>query len=130
MNREDRGRNMTATSAENTTKSKASAPKVWNTKYGRRRVKQALPTLEEAIFAAKGITDDLKSQVEIAAELMGMSPEEVRPQVMKSSQLQLRQRPDYLPSIVAMEDILSCEKMGGTAFLLFERKTHRWQKVR
>ncbi len=82
---------MTATSAEKTTKSKASAPKVWDTKYGRRRVKEAQPTLEEAIFAAKGITDDIKSQIEIAAELMGMSPEDVRPQVMKSSQLQLRQ---------------------------------------
>jgi hypothetical protein len=82
---------MTATSAEKVRKSKTSAPKVWNTKYGRRRVKQALPTLEEAIFAAKGITDDIKSQVEIAAELMGMTADEVRPHVMKSSQLQLRQ---------------------------------------
>jgi hypothetical protein len=82
---------MTATSTEKSTKSKASPTKVWDTKYGRRRVKQAPPTLEEAIFAAKGITDDLKSQVEIAAELMGMTPDEVRPQVMKSSHTTFRQ---------------------------------------
>jgi hypothetical protein len=82
---------MTATATQTRKKSKTSAPKVWQTKYGSRRVKQALPTLEEAIFAAKGITDDIKSQIEIAAELMGMTAEEVRPHVMKSSQLQLRQ---------------------------------------
>lgn len=82
---------MTTTSIESPKKSKASRPKVWDTKYGRRRVKQALPTLEEAIFAAKGITDDLKGQVEIAAELMGMTPDEVRPQVIKAGHTQLRQ---------------------------------------
>ena len=30
----------------------------WNTKYGTRRVRRDPPTLEEAIFAAVGITDD------------------------------------------------------------------------
>ena len=30
----------------------------WKTKYGTRRVRRDPPTLEEAIFAAAGITDD------------------------------------------------------------------------
>ena len=30
----------------------------WNTKYGSRRVRRDPPTLDEAIFAAIGITDD------------------------------------------------------------------------
>jgi hypothetical protein len=34
----------------------------WNTKYGRRRVRRDPPTLEEAIFAAIGITDDQEAQ--------------------------------------------------------------------
>src|ERR1700736_170559 len=44
----------------------------WNTKYGSRRVRRDPPTLDEAIFAAVGITDDQEAQAEIAAALMGM----------------------------------------------------------
>ena len=78
---------MAQAAAKKADPSKASDTKVWDTKYGKRRVKEAKPTLEEAIFAAKGITDDVKGQIEIAAELMGLSEEEVRPQVMKSARL-------------------------------------------
>ena len=49
----------------------------WNTKYGPRRVRRDPPTLDEAIFAAIGITDDQHAQAEIAASLMGL-PIEVR----------------------------------------------------
>jgi hypothetical protein len=56
----------------------------WTTKYGTRRVRKDPPTLEEAIFAAQGITDDLQGQIEIAASLMGLPPEQIRDQVMKS----------------------------------------------
>lgn len=57
--------------------------KTWNTKYGPRRVKYDPPTLQEAISAARGITDDLQSQIEIAASLMGVPQEEVRAAAMK-----------------------------------------------
>ena len=43
----------------------------WNTKYGTRRVKRDPPTLEEAIFAAMGITDDLDQQAENRGSLDG-----------------------------------------------------------
>ena len=39
----------------------------WKTKYGPRRVRNDPPTLEEAIFAARGLTEDVQEQVEIAA---------------------------------------------------------------
>jgi len=55
----------------------------WNTKYGPRRVRHDPPTLEEAIFAAVGITDDQDAQAEIAASLMGMPLEAVQPEVKK-----------------------------------------------
>jgi hypothetical protein len=55
----------------------------WNTKYGRRRVRHDPPTLEEAIFAARGLTDDLEEQVAIAAGLMELPVEDVRAAVKK-----------------------------------------------
>ena len=55
----------------------------WNTKYGTRRVRRDPPTLDEAIFAAIGITDDLEAQAEIAASLMGMPLEAVLSEVKK-----------------------------------------------
>ena len=57
----------------------------WNTKYGSRRVRREPPTLQEAIFAAKGMTDSLQAQAEIAAALMGLPVETVRPEVLKAA---------------------------------------------
>ena len=44
----------------------------WNTKYGPRRVRHEEPTLDEAITAAKGLSDELNQQAEIAASLIGL----------------------------------------------------------
>ena len=52
--------------------------KAWKTKYGPRRVRQEAPTLEEAIAAAQGLTDEPSEQAEIAASLMGLPQDEVR----------------------------------------------------
>ncbi|MET0677579.1 MAG: hypothetical protein ABW175_17425 [Bradyrhizobium sp.] len=62
----------------------------WNTKYGTRRVRRDPPTLEEAIFAAVGITDDHQQQAEIAAALMGMPFEEVLAEVKRTSRTMAR----------------------------------------
>jgi hypothetical protein len=56
----------------------------WKTKYGPRRVRHDPPTLEEAIFAARGLTDDTEQQVEIAAGLMEVPADEVRAALKKS----------------------------------------------
>jgi hypothetical protein len=56
---------------------------VWKTKYGLRRVRRDSPTLAEAIFAAKGLTDSPKEQAEIAASLIGLPLEQVTAEVMK-----------------------------------------------
>ena len=65
----------------------------WNTKYGTRRVRRDPPTLEEAIFAAVGITDDQEAQAEIAAALMGLPFEPVLAEVKKTSRARWRDRP-------------------------------------
>jgi len=62
----------------------------WQTKYGTRRVRRDPPTLEEAIFAAAGITEDHEGQAEIAAALMGMEFEPVLAEVKKTSRLAAR----------------------------------------
>jgi hypothetical protein len=62
----------------------------WNTKYGPRRVRRDPPTLEEAIFAATGITEDQEAQAEIAAALMGLPIEIVAAEVKKLARTSAR----------------------------------------
>ena len=59
---------------------------VWDTKDGRRRVRQDPPTVEEAVVAAQGLTDDLKQQVEIVAALMEVSTDDARTAVLRMGQ--------------------------------------------
>ena len=68
--------------------------KTWKTKYGPRRVKHDPPTVQEAIFAARGLTDDPQSQIEIAASLMGLPQEDVRVAALKY-------RPDTTTRVIA-----------------------------
>jgi 2-phospho-L-lactate guanylyltransferase (CobY/MobA/RfbA family) len=57
---------------------------VWHTKYGARRVRRDPPTIAEAIDAASGLSDDPQEQVDIAASLMQLSPDEVRAEMKKA----------------------------------------------
>lgn len=56
---------------------------VWQTKYGKRRVREEKPVLAEAIAAAQGLSDDLDEQAGIAASLMGLPVAEVRAELAK-----------------------------------------------
>lgn len=68
----------------------------WNTKYGLRRVRQEAPTLEEAITAAQGLSDELNEQTEIAAALIGLPHDQVRTELLKVA----KPRKDVLKSVV------------------------------
>ena len=59
---------------------------VWETKDGRRRVRRDPPTIEEAVVAAQGLTDELKEQVDIVASLMEISTDEARGVVLRMGQ--------------------------------------------
>lgn len=50
----------------------------WVTKYGVRRVRVELPTLEDALFAAEGLTTDTRQQIHIAAALMQVPEDQAR----------------------------------------------------
>ncbi len=56
----------------------------WDTKYGSRRVRQDPPTLEEAMVAAQGLSDELDEQIEIAAGFMALPVDAVRAEVLKA----------------------------------------------
>jgi len=59
---------------------------VWETKDGRRRVRRDPPTVEDAVLAAQGMTDDVDGQVEIVMSLMQVSVEEARGVVLRMGQ--------------------------------------------
>jgi hypothetical protein len=48
------------------------------------RVRREPPTVEEAVAAAQDLSDDIDHQVTIAAGLIGLPEEEVRPFVLKA----------------------------------------------
>ena len=51
----------------------------------RRRTRYYPPALKEAIAAAQGLTEQIQRQIEIAAQLMGLPEDEVRPEVLKAA---------------------------------------------
>ena len=68
------------------------------------------PTLDEAIFAAQGLSDDVDGQTEIAAMLMGLPESEVRAAVLKATAPAARastrtasSRPSTIRSTVVVE---------------------------
>jgi hypothetical protein len=59
---------------------------VWDTKDGRRRVRRDPPTLEDAVLAAQGLSDDADAQIEIVMSLMQASAEAARAAILKMGQ--------------------------------------------
>ncbi|GJE05195.1 MULTISPECIES: hypothetical protein [Methylobacterium] len=57
------------------------------------RVRREPPTVAEAVSAAQDLADEVEQQVEIAAGLIGLSPDEVRPHVLAAA----KPRADRLP---------------------------------
>ncbi len=85
----------------------------WNTKYGSRRVRHDPPTLAEAIAAAQGLTDDIQGQIQIAADLMGVSLAEAKSEMQKLS-----------PDRRAIR-IVSAPAREGSRTVVVERKLSR-----
>ncbi len=55
----------------------------WDTKDGRRRVRRDPPTVEEAVLAAQGLTEELSEQADIVSSLMQISAEEARTAILR-----------------------------------------------
>jgi hypothetical protein len=87
---------------------------VWNTKYGTRRVRFDPPTLKEAIAAARGLTDELQQQAEIAASLMELPVEDVRVELLKTA-----------PPRNSVKIVTPSGREGATRTVIVERKPSR-----
>ncbi len=90
----------------------------WKTKYGLRRVKHDPPTLEEAIIAARGLTDDAQQQIEIAASLIGAPKEEVQVAMRKVAEPRTASRVTFT------------KRGGAERAVVVERRTPRRTPVR
>lgn len=86
---------------------------VWDTKDGRRRVRRDPPTVEEAVLAAQGLTDEFGAQVEIVASLMDLSVDEARGAVLR-----MGQRKDVNRTTIT-------GRGGSTRAVVVERRTPR-----
>ena len=65
----------------------------WKTKYGMRRVRVDPPTLEEALYAAEGLTPDANEQLQIAAALMDLPVDTVRAEAQRVTRRSARATP-------------------------------------
>ena len=93
---------------------------VWDTKDGRRRVRRDPPTIEEAVQAAQGLTDDLKEKTEIVASLMEVPLDEAR-----SAVLRLGQSKDVSRMTIAAP----VGRTGVARAVVVERRTPRYAAV-
>ncbi|MXQ10797.1 hypothetical protein [Microvirga makkahensis] len=85
-------------------------------RHGKRVTRVEPPSLDEAIAAAQGLTDDIECQIEIASQLMGMPEDEVRPVVLKSS-AKIR-RPERTP----LADRILDRGEGGKVIVVERRR--------
>ena len=83
---------------------------VWETKDGLRRVRRDPPTIDDAVLAAQGLSDDVDGQVEIVVALMSVPAEEARRAVLKMRRPETR---------------LTIPSRGSTRAVLVERKSPR-----
>jgi hypothetical protein len=91
---------------------------VWDTKDGRRRVRRDPPTVEEAVLAAQGLTEQPGEQIEIVASLMEVSADEAR-----SAVLRVGQRKDFNRLTVA-------GRAGAPRAVVVERRAPRRPPLR
>jgi hypothetical protein len=93
---------------------------IWDTKDGRRRVRRDPPTIEEAVLAAQGLTDETSEQTEIVASLMQISPEEARGAVLR-----MGQRKDVDRITIAARGLMRSGHSAAPRAVVVERRTIR-----
>ena len=79
------------------------------------RVRHEPPTLDEAIFAAQGLSDNLREQIEIAATLIGMPEDQVRQRVMEQGG----------SARTGSRMVVTSNRAGAQRSVIVERKTPR-----
>ena len=85
------------------------APAEW----GQRKTRYDPPVLEEAIAAAQGLTDEITSQIEIAAQLMGLPEDEVRTKVQTAQAVSRNKL--QVPARTGRTQVVVVERRGRRA---------------
>ncbi|MCF4123959.1 hypothetical protein [Methylobacterium sp. SyP6R] len=85
------------------------------------RVRKEPPTISEAVAAAQDLADDVEQQVEIAAGLIGLPPEEVRPHVLQAAQAQAAKKTERAPERI----ISTGGGLRGPRTVIVERRAGR-----
>ncbi|WP_348645179.1 hypothetical protein [Methylobacterium sp. BTF04] len=62
------------------------------------RVRREPPTISEAVAAAQDLADEIEHQVEIAAGLIGLPADEVRPHVLAAAKAKPDRTPEHILS--------------------------------
>jgi len=91
---------------------------IWDTKDGPRRVRRDPPSIDEAVLAAQGLTDELSEQIEIVTSLMPVSVDEARTAILR-----MTQRKDVNRVTVA-------SRTGAPRAVVVERRTPRRLGIR
>ncbi len=91
------------------------------------RTRYEPPTLEEAIFAAQGLTSDIEHQVAIARELTGEPEEEIRIKLtrLRSEPVRSRQHQDRLVKVSPQTGGIAHRATAATQTVVVERRTQR-----
>ena len=89
---------------------KCDLDQVWETKDGLRRVRRDPPTIDDAVLAAQGLSEEVEGQVEIVVALMSVPAEEARRAVLKMRRPETR---------------LTIPSRGSTRAVVVERKSPR-----
>jgi hypothetical protein len=71
--------------------------------HAKRRTSSNPPTVEEALAAASGLTDDPRQLVELASDLMGLPRQEVEPVVARFLKARERRMPSGTRRAVVVE---------------------------
>ncbi len=98
---------------------------VWDTKDGRRRVRRDPPTVEDAVLAAQGLTEEPSEQVEIVASLMQIPAEEARGAVLR-----MARRKDVNRITVAARSPRPGQAVGARAVVVERRAPRRSMQTR
>jgi hypothetical protein len=78
--------------------------------WSRRRTRHDPPDLDEAIAAAQGLTDQVDSQVQVAAQLTGLPEEDVRRRVLMTQAQFARSRP--APARARQPEVVVIKRRG------------------
>ncbi|KQP11063.1 MAG: hypothetical protein Q7T93_21385 [Methylobacterium sp.] len=60
------------------------------------RVRREPPTIPEAVAAAQDLADEVEHQVEIAAGLIGLTADEIRPHVLAAAKAKPERVPEHI----------------------------------